>query len=216
GRERELARMLGLWAECVRRSEPAVVMLESEAGGGKTRLLDELLGHVRLEGAVTSTARAVEADGGTPLGALAALAQGGLAEGQGIAGAPPGALAALAGAAPAWLERFPAAVREAPLPLPRAFAEVPRSPGDEQPVVLVLDDAHQADAESLLALAALARDLAGVPVLLAVAALPFPRRPELDALASRVGREVAGVILPLERLELPAIRELVAGVFPDW
>jgi DNA-binding SARP family transcriptional activator len=216
GRERELGRMLGLWAECVRRGEPAVIVLESEAGGGKTRLLDELLGHVRLEGAITSAARAVEADGGTPLGALAALAQGGLAEGRGLAGAPPGALAGLAAASPAWLERFPAAAREAPLPLPRAFGEVLRSLGDEQPVVLVLDDAHQADPESLLALTALVRDLAGVPVLLAVGVLPFPRRPELDALASRVGREVAGAILQLERLGVPAIAELVAGAFPDW
>ena len=216
GRERELARMLDAWARCARESQPAVIVLESDAGGGKTRLLDELLGHARLEGAVTSAARAVEADGTTPLGALAALAQGGLVEGQGLAGASPGALAGLAAAAPAWLERFPASVREAPLPLPRAFAEVLRSLGDEQPVVLVLDDAHQADAESLRAIPALLRDLSGVPVLLAVAALSFPRRPELDALASRVGREIPGASLRLERLELPAIVELVARAFPDW
>ncbi len=216
GRERELARMLEIRAECARRSQPAVVLLESEAGGGKTRLLDELLGHARLEGAVTSAARAVEADGATSLGALAALAQGGLVEGRGLAGAPPAALAGLAAVAPAWRERFPASTREVPLPLPRALAEVLRGIGEEQPVVLALDDAHQADADSLRAIPALLRDLSGVPVLLAVAALSFPRRPELDALASRVGREVPGAILRLQRLELPAIAALVAGAFPEW
>lgn len=216
GRERALARLLGTWADCVRQGGPAAVVLEAEAGGGKTRLLDELLGHARLEGAITSAARAVEADRATALGALAALAQGGLSEGQGLAGASAGALAGLAAAAPAWLERFPAAVRGAPLPLPRALGEVLRALGEEQPVVLALDDAHQADAESLLALPALLRDLSGVPVLLAVAALPFPRRPELDALASRVGREIPGAVVPLERLELPAIAELVADAFPEW
>ncbi|HJS46441.1 MAG TPA: AAA family ATPase, partial [Gemmatimonadales bacterium] len=125
-------------------------------------------------------------------------------------------IAGLAAAAPAWLERFPSSVREAPLPLSRALGEVLRALGDEQPVVLVLDDAHQADEESLRALPALLRDLAGVPVLLAVAALPFPRRPELDDLASRVGREIPGAVVRLERLELSAIAELVAGAYPEW
>jgi DNA-binding SARP family transcriptional activator len=216
GRSAELARMLDAWAECVRRSQPAALVIEGEGGVGKTRMLDELLGHVRLEGAVTSAARAVESDRGVPLGALAALAQGGLVEGRGLAGASPGALAGLAAAAPAWLERFPASVREAPAPLGRALGEVLRCLGDEQPVVLALDDAHQADAESLEAIPALLRDLAGVPVLLALAALPFPRRPELDGLASRVGREVPGAVVRLERLQLPAVAELVAGAFPGW
>lgn len=216
GRERELARLLEAWGECVRRGQPGVVVLEAEAGVGKTRLLDELLGHVRLEGAVTTTARAVEADRATPLGALAALAQGGLLEGQGLAGASPQAIAGLAAIAPAWLERFPSAVREAPLPPARALAEVIRALGDEQPVALVLDDAHQADGESLVALPALLRELAGVPVLLAIAVLSFPRRAEVDALASRVGRDVPGAIVPLERLELSAVAELVAGAFPAW
>ncbi|MGH7585998.1 MAG: hypothetical protein ACREMH_07105, partial [Gemmatimonadales bacterium] len=82
--------------------------------------------------------------------------------------------------------------------------------------LLALDDAHQSDEETLLALPAMLRDLTGVPVALALGALSFPRRESLDALRSRLGREVPGLCLGLERLEHASVCKLVEHTFPDW
>src|SRR5207249_1786423 len=78
---------------------------------GKTRLLEELVTRARLDGAFAVTVRSVEADRAVPWSGLLGLARGGLGEAPGLAAAPAGALAAVAGLAPEWAERFAAAVR---------------------------------------------------------------------------------------------------------
>src|SRR5438034_6375009 len=73
-----------------------VVIVEGEPGEGKTRLIEELVAHARLDEASVATARAVPADQRTEWSALAGLLAGGLGDAPGLAGAPPGALAGLA------------------------------------------------------------------------------------------------------------------------
>src|SRR5207253_10938880 len=97
----------------------------------------------------------------------------------GIAAASPAILAGLRGTAPL----------AAPA---RAFSEALRVVADEQPVMIVVDDAHWLDRESLLALGAAARGLMRSRVLLRVAAAPHGRREELGQVRAHLGREPAG------------------------
>src|SRR5207249_4743780 len=62
GRASELARLLGAWTACRRDRRAAVAIVEGDAGTGKTRLAEELLGRARLDGAAVAAVRAVEAD----------------------------------------------------------------------------------------------------------------------------------------------------------
>src|SRR2546425_825437 len=139
GRAAELERLLEAWGACRQKRCPAVVILEGDAGTGKTRLAEELMDRSRLEGAATVAVRAVEADSHEPWSGLHGIARGGLLEAPGVAGAAPPALAALrAGGAPAE-------------PLGRTLSEVLRAVAEEHPLVVLVDDAQWLDRESLLA-----------------------------------------------------------------
>jgi predicted ATPase len=140
-----------------------------------------------------------------------------LADVPGVAGAPPGALAALAAVSPGWAERFPGVADAAgPMPLGRALSEVVRVAAEEHPVVLAVDDAHWLDAESAGAFAALLRDLAGMPVTLALALSPLPPRPDLDDLRSRIGRDLAGSVVEVGPLSASALRFLAEQLLPGY
>ena len=99
GRAGELGRLLEEAARAARSRRPVLVLLEGESGVGKTRLLEEMLARLRLDGASVATARAVEGDRGDPWSGVLALARGGLIDAAGVGGAPTAALAALRGPA---------------------------------------------------------------------------------------------------------------------
>jgi DNA-binding SARP family transcriptional activator len=216
GRSEELARLLEGAARSARTGRAALLLLEGEAGIGKSRLLEELLTLMRLEGTSVAAARAVEGDRVQSNSGVLALARGGLLDLPGTAAAPPGALAALAAVLPAWAERFAGARSAEPVPLPRALGEVVRAVAAEQAVVLALDDAQWIDADSALALGAVLRDLADAPVTVVLATAPYPPRPELDELRTRIGRDVEGDAIRLRRLDREALRHLAEQMLPDY
>jgi DNA-binding SARP family transcriptional activator len=216
GRSEELARLLEGAARSARTGRAALLLLEGEAGIGKSRLLEEMLTLMRLEGTSVAAARAVEGDRVQPNSGILALARGGLLDLSGTAAAPPGALAALAAVLPAWAERFSGARSSEPLPLPRALGEVVRAAAAEQPVVLALDDAQWIDADSALALGAVLRDLSDAPVTVVLATAPYPPRPEIDELRTRIGRDVEGDAIRLRRLDRDALRHLAEQMLPDY
>src|SRR5207248_1733878 len=84
---------------------------------------------LRLDGAVIAAVRAVEADQSDPWSGVLGIAGAGLLDAPGIAAASPATLAGLRGSA-----AFAAPAR--------AFSEALRVVADEQPVVIVVDDAH--------------------------------------------------------------------------
>jgi DNA-binding SARP family transcriptional activator len=216
GRSEELARLLESAARSARTGRAALLLLEGEAGIGKSRLLEEMLTLLRLEGISVASARAVEGDRVQSNSGVLALARGGLLELPGTAAAPPGTLAALAAVLPAWAERFPGANSAEPVPLARALGEVVRAAAAEQPVVLALDDAQWMDADSSLALGAVLRDLADAPVTVVLATAPYPPRAELDELRSRIGRDVEGAAIRLRRLDRESLRHLAEQMLPDY
>ena len=217
GREDELHRLLDAAAGAFAARRSALLIVEGESGTGKTRLTEEVLARLRLDGSTVAEARAVEGDRTEPWSGALVLARGGLAEAPGIGGAPAGALAAFAESAPEWAERFPGAARgTTPLPLGRALSELVRAAAEEQPVVLAVDDAHWLDQESTVALITLLRDLAEAPVALVLALTPHPPRPDLDDLRSRIGRDLAGTVVRVGALSAAALRTLAERLLPGY
>ena len=217
GRGQELQRLLAAAAGSARTRRAALLVLEGDAGMGKSRLLDELLTRLRLDGVPVAAARAVEADRAEPWSGVLALARGGLLQAPGIGAAPPAALAALAGVLPEWAERFRgAASLSAPHPLGRAFAEVVRSAVEEQPATIAVDDAQWLDQDSALSLGAMLRDLTATPLTVVLAVTPYPPRPELDELRVKIGSELGGQTLRLRVLDRAGIRQLAQRMLPGY
>jgi DNA-binding SARP family transcriptional activator len=216
GRAGELGRLLQAVNRSAVERAATVLILEGDSGVGKTRLLEELLARLRLDGFSIATARAVEADQEEPWSGLLALARGGLTEAGGIGAASPEALGALADAVPAWRERFPGAITESAFPIGRAIMEVLRVAAEERPVVLSLDDAQWLDRDTAYELGAIVRDLSATPLTLLLALVPHPKRPELDELRSRIGRDLGGEAVRLRPLDRAALRRLAERMLPGY
>src|SRR3989442_811550 len=204
GRARELARLLEAWTACRRDRRAAVAIVEGDAGTGKTRLAEELLGRARLDGAAVAAVRAVEADRDPPWSGVGGVPRGGLLATPGVAGASPAVLAGLRD-------------QGAPAPgLGRALVEGLRAVCEEQPAVVLVGDAQWLDRESLLALVAGVRDLARLPLVILFTVAPQPARAELDELRVRIGREVAGTAVRLQPLSGDAPRDLAHWALPQY
>jgi len=218
GRARELARLLRVWNACRTERRASVALVLGDPGMGKSRLAEELLERSRLDGAAVAATHAVEADITDAWSGILALAEGGLLEAPGVAAASPAALAVFAARLPAWAERFPGAARGSggDMSIGRAFREVVRAVCGEQPCVLVLDDAQWLDRESLLAGAAIARDLRALPCFLVLTAPSVPGRVELDGMRSRLGREARGAVVTLAALPRDELRALAQWALPHY
>jgi DNA-binding SARP family transcriptional activator len=217
GRGQELRRLLEAAVGSARARRAILLVLEGDAGMGKTRLLDELLTRLRLDGIPVAAARAVEADRAEPWSGVLALARGGLLEAPGIGAGPPAALGAFAAVLPEWADRFSGAASQgATHSFGRALAEALRAAVDEQPVVLAVDDAQWLDQDSALALGAILRDLAATPLTLVLAIAPYPPRPELDELRVKIGHELGGDTVRLRVLDRAAIRHLAERMLPGY
>ncbi len=216
GREEELSRLLDGAARSARTRRAFLFLLEGQSGVGKTRLLEEMLALVRLDGMSITAARAVEADRTERWSGVLALARGGMLEAPGVGAAPAAALAAFAELLPEWAERFRGAVAPDALPLGRALAEVLRAAVEEQPTMLALDDAQWLDQDSALALGMALRDLASAPLTLVLATAQYPTRPELDELRTRIGRDFEGGAVRLRALNRTTIRGLAQQMLPGY
>lgn len=87
---------------------------------------------------------------------------------------------------------------------------------EEQPLLLVIDDAQWLDPGSADAVTAALRDLAELPFTL-VLCLPRRRRPEwAHRLEAELGRRIEGATVTLPPLSLEAIRQLAANAFPKY
>jgi DNA-binding SARP family transcriptional activator len=215
GREAELESLGAAWDECRRAPRATLLIVGGDAGAGKSRLTDEVLARARLDGAAAAVVRAVGADAAEPWSGVFGIARGGLLDVPGVAAAPAAALATFAARIPEWAERF-GTVAADPLPPGAALRDVLRAVTAEQPVMLLVDDAHRVDRESLLALEAAARDLPAAPLCLVLTRVAHPAPAELDELQSRVGRDMNGVILRLAPLSNDALRLLAHWALPGY
>lgn len=184
GREPELAVLAEVW-EAVRRGASSVVLVEGEAGVGKTRLLEAFAARLGSEDPDARVLWAETPAGEAPLGAWP------------LADALRGALdaAPLAGALEALLpgRQAQAAVLRRHLagePVPgadppaiaAAYAAALRALSEERPLLLVVDDLHFASPDERDALARIAAGLGDAHVLVAATARPGVSLPRLPAL----------------------------------
>ncbi len=217
GREVELGKLWEAWRSGPAAGITAAAVVAGDAGVGKTRLVDEIVARLRLDGAVSALVRAVEGDLQAPWSGLLGLARGGLIHAAGVAAAPPAALAWFAERLPDWADRFTAARRAAAAESPsQAFRDVLSGALGEQPVVLVVDDAERLDRESLLALIAMLRDLSQRPLFLLLAVPSGPARAELDELQARIGRDMGGCVVRLSPLPTSAVLRLAHWAVPSY
>jgi DNA-binding SARP family transcriptional activator len=216
GRGTELGRLREAVNRSARERQATLVVLEGESGVGKTRLLQELLARLRLDGVSIAAARAVEADRAEPWSGALAIARGGLLDAQGVGAAPAEALGAFAAVLVDWRERFPGATLDAEQPLGRALAETIRAAAEERPVVVAVDDAQWLDQDTAAALGAILRDLSAVPLTVLLVVVPHPSRPELDELRSRIGRDLSGEAIRLRPLDRAALRRLAERMLPGY
>ena len=213
GRERERGALLDLYGAVG--PDGRLVVLEGETGIGKTRLADELVAWSRAKGSAAASVRCVEEEAGLAYGCAIELVRGVLRDGDSSA-VSAGAAAEAARLLPE-LGTPPTPALDGPGAQARFLDGVSRTlleaiSGD-RPGVLVVDDAHWADASSLEVLAFLAHRLAGRPLLLVLtwrSEEAPPAHPARRILAGAV-REGLGARIELDRLDRDAVAELAAA-----
>jgi DNA-binding SARP family transcriptional activator len=215
GRERELATALAQWQQA-RAGRFAMLVIDADPGGGKTRFAEEVSARVALDGGVVVATRAVPTDLEHAMSAVLSLARGGLLDAPGIAAAQPASLATLARHASEWAERFPNQTPDAGWTLEDAVVESLRVTSAEQPLLLLFDDAQWIDPASYALIERLARDLARAPILVVLATTPEPAPPKLAELRARIGRDIAGAAISLGKLTGDTLRSLVQWALPAY
>jgi DNA-binding SARP family transcriptional activator len=188
GRDAELAELERVWRG-VRGARGAVAVIRGEAGIGKTRLATELLLAARESGGRAAACAALDLGGAAPLSLWAELLRALLPS----LPAPPGDAC--------WPEDLAALVSE--LPLHFARGQEPRAAvapdlartrlfeavvsllewaARDGPLLLVLEDAHAADAPSLELAAYAARRVAELPLMMLITRRALPHSAEADLL----------------------------------
>lgn len=215
GREGELARLVEVWERCRSTLHATLVLVDGDGGVGKSRLAEELVTRTRLEGARTAFARAVPADAAEAWTTARAVVRGGLGELASGDDAARAALAALSGDEPMVEDAREGEDGRVPS---RGWAlrSLLRTIVRDQPLVVVVDDAHHSDDASLAAIGGALRDLADLPLFVLLVSTPFASSPVLDDLRSRVGRDIDGAVVRLEPLRAAALRELCRWAMPAY
>jgi DNA-binding CsgD family transcriptional regulator/tetratricopeptide (TPR) repeat protein len=184
----------------------AIVLIEGEAGIGKTRLLAEALTGARGRGLQVAAGQAEELEQARPFGLVASVFGC-------VRSSPDPRRAGIAELLSAGTDaRGPITVTSDPglrFRAVDAFADLAEELALSGPLVVGVDDLQWADPSSLLTLAALSRRLAYLPVALVGCLRLAPRMAELDRLV--VALEAAGARrLALTGLAEDAVRDLVA------
>ncbi|MFL5845883.1 MAG: ATP-binding protein [Solirubrobacteraceae bacterium] len=211
-REVEVAILDRLLADAVA-GRGALAYVEGPPGIGKTRLMGMLRDRATAAGATVLAARAGEGESQFAYGVVRQLIERTVLDldeaGQSAVLRGAAALAApLLGLAPE--VRGP--VPDAPDPALAAFHGLywlTSNLAAEAPLVVVVDDAHWADAPSLRFLHYLARRLEGMPVLLAVASRPEDMSAEPELLAGLAAEPDAQIVRP-GALSAAAVGRLVS------
>lgn len=171
GREAHWTALTEAWTSAIG-GRAGVVLLEGEAGIGKTRLAEELGRWVASRGGTWLRGQGYQAEGGGSFGAMA-MALRGVLDAPGLAGAAPEWLSEASRLVPEIRSRFPGV----PAPPPggttadrqqlfEGVAQVLLAVAAEGPMLLLVDDLHWCDAESCALLRFLVERLAAAPFLL--------------------------------------------------
>jgi tetratricopeptide (TPR) repeat protein len=206
GRETESTALDGA-LDRVASGRAAIVLVDGEAGIGKTRLLEDALARARGRGMRVETGRAGELERTRPFGLMADVF-GCTRSSPDPRRAAIGELLAAgdaSGAGPITVTSDPGLQFRTV----DAFADLAEELALAGPLVIGADDLHWADPSSLLTLGALAARLRYLPAVLIGCFRPAPRVAELERLAG-VLEAAGGRHLSLRELDEQAVTELVA------
>jgi len=222
GRAAEWAALLAAY-RAVRR-DGQLVVIEGEAGIGKTRLAEDLAGEAREGGAAVVAGRCYEEETGVAYGPFIEGLREALAEGDRLARLPAHWLAEVTrllpeladahpGLSPPGSLDGPAMQRQFLEGISQALLAACRGP---VPGLLLLDDLHAADEASLDVLAYLVHRLQGRPLLLVATwrGEQVPSGHRLRRLAADAQRAGRCTVLRLRRLAETEVAELVRAVAP--
>ena len=201
GRDEELDFLLTRWRRCTADQRPVVVRVTGEAGVGKTRLVDALVAAVTEQALVARLS--YPAYGGLAGSRVAAdlVARLGPVEDTALHDR----LLSLSGVeVPSLRHLDPAAVAEEQRWAARRLLEMRAA---ERPLLLVLDDVHNAREPAMDLLADVLGRLRGAPVMVVVAGRPDP--------PAWMRRLETATLLSLEPLGRAAAAELLAGLAPS-
>ncbi|MEP6571445.1 MAG: AAA family ATPase [Gemmatimonadota bacterium] len=173
GREAPWHMLMDAWSACCA-GEGRVVVVEGEAGIGRTRLAEEFVRWATVKGATVLQGRGYHPQSLIPYGPLAEALQG-LVEAPGVAGTPAEYLAEAARLLPELRRKFPS-LGTTPAPadagtswrLVEGIAQMILSAAVERPTVVFIDDVQWCDNDTCVALQLLARRIAGASVILIV------------------------------------------------
>ena len=209
GRNRELE-AVSERLKAARAGRGGVVFLRGEAGVGKSRLLDEAGSMASLLGFRTLSGRADELQRRVPYAALRE------ALGPAIATEQNEMLAAVAQrAAAALLLREDGPAESEPTGgAGAAVDDLLSAWADRQPVLLILDDLHAADDDTVSVLSLLGRTLASTRALVisALRADPPDMRLELAAMLERLGSSPSATVIDVAPLDDDDVRSLLSSV----
>jgi DNA-binding CsgD family transcriptional regulator/tetratricopeptide (TPR) repeat protein len=191
----------------------STLLIEGEAGIGKTRLIDHLIDLARRDGMTVLRGDAHPLGRTRPFGAIAD------ALGLRPRSADPRRAEIgrwlVAGSSPDE-EDSGGAPRDLRFRVVEAILDLVEACSAQAPTLLVIEDLHWADASTLLTFDHLRRELADVPLLLAGSLRPSPRSPELDEfLDAAAGDTVRSIRLrPLTRDEVDDLVDAELGLAP--
>jgi DNA-binding SARP family transcriptional activator len=212
GREAELARLMS-FADDLRHERGLTVVIEGEAGLGKTRLIEEFLARAKALGSLMIVRGRERAGGSIPyVGIAEALRQA--LRAPGLSGTSQHLLAEAARVLPELRDSFnlpdPGPMDDGPgvLRFFEGIAAFIESAAYEQPLCIVLDDAHNASPSSIDLLHYLSGRLQRSPVLLL---LLLRSNAAPSAFAARFG--FSGTGTPRGTIDSPA--QFVAGIALD-
>jgi len=194
----------------VARGGPAIVLVEGEAGIGKTRLLDQALADAAARGMQVAGGRAEELEQARPFGLLA----GAFACVPGSADPRRAAIAGLLSAPDGRASGGPVTVTSDPglqFRVVDAFGDLAEELALSGPVVIGADDLQWADPSSLVTLAAMGRRVSGLPVGIIGCLRPVPRAADLER-AVRALQAAGARQLTLPPLGTEAVGELVSDM----
>jgi predicted ATPase/DNA-binding SARP family transcriptional activator len=202
-----------------------LIVLEGEAGVGKTRLAEEFLRGVAARGAPVIAVRGYEDETRLAFGTVVEALRSALGVGQDVRlldRVPEHALSEIARLLPELAELRPSLPPPPPLDRPGAQSRLLEAAArllqtaceGAVPGVLFLDDLHWADEASLDAISYMAGRLSGRPLLLLACWRDelVPRGHRLRHLLARAEREGQGRAIALSRLGRGEVEELVDGV----
>ena len=174
GREREFSVLSDAWQD-VRRKFPRIVVITSDPGVGKTTLVNAFASRCQMDGALIARVQAYDAERDLPFAVLGELVKQ-LASQRAIGGAEPEALSELTRISSEVVRQFPGVPKPVewapelmPLRIADSFLKTITAAAAENPILLVVDDAHAADNTSIAILHSVARKVSETRVLLVVA-----------------------------------------------